>query len=351
MKKRIVYWYVVLIIAIYVGFNAGNTWSGSGSTRGCNNSCAFKCSGDCTDYTFNCNGGNDCRINCGDDDDDDCNGATINVINGGHAFIDCTSGTNNCAVDCNPDSTSLCTIIDHSQSASSSPTISVSPSRTRSTSLSTSPSLSRPPSLSTSPSLTPSPSPPPPQFVPLNCNYTTSDNICYLSSNLSVAGNQTLSFNYSSIHIPGNLIFSNSSFTSINSNQTISSSGSIVFGGNLVIHLTNYTLQELNSGNITLNVTSYNNATGEFNSVQIDNLNLAPNECGTATSTPVYGGNSLQMLVTPSRCDTEKDEEVNRGLIIGLVVGVGGFLILLLVVVSVVIGISIFVRRRKVTAT
>eukprot|EP01088_Endostelium_zonatum_P008223 TRINITY_DN2089_c0_g1_i2.p1 TRINITY_DN2089_c0_g1~~TRINITY_DN2089_c0_g1_i2.p1 ORF type:complete len:534 (+),score=80.82 TRINITY_DN2089_c0_g1_i2:118-1719(+) len=178
----------------------------------------------------------------------------------------------------------------------------------------------------------------PPSNSPLYCTEDAALGSCSLQGTVTVINNQTLVSNYSVIEISGNLNLNNQSTVSVSQGQIIVSSGTVQFGGVLIITLGNNS--DLN-GNITVFV--FNGSTGSFSGVQVvDNGN---NGGCRSEGRAEYYGNSMSVIVTRV-CDNGGGG-VNKGLIIGVVLGVGGCAILVVVVLVVIGVVAVAWRHRQ----
>eukprot|EP01088_Endostelium_zonatum_P004057 TRINITY_DN1526_c0_g2_i1.p1 TRINITY_DN1526_c0_g2~~TRINITY_DN1526_c0_g2_i1.p1 ORF type:complete len:560 (+),score=89.94 TRINITY_DN1526_c0_g2_i1:54-1733(+) len=205
----------------------------------------------------------------------------------------------------------------------------------------------------------------PPTTVPIYCEPSSTFNGgCTIIGNITVLENQTLTLNYTNTQIQGDVNLGNSTLEL--NNQTITLTGTIQFGGTLVVHVNLFTNGTSEEKNVTL--IKYNASRGTFDEIQIissggqDNCNTDVNE--------VYGSNSLG-LVLNTVCKGNNGgggggdgglggggagdgtgggdggDGTKRNMIIGITAGIGGFVVLIIVVAIVVFTASfVFAKKR-----
>ena len=126
----------------------------------------------------------------------------------------------------------------------------------------------------------------------------------------------------------------------MNQNQLIISLKTIRFGGDLTIVFNS----SLYSQNVNLTIAAYNSSSGAFSRISV--VGLGNSDCRLQEN--IYGEYSLAVLINYDECGEDKDDNKNK-VIIGIVVGVGGFIIIVIIVVG-VIGMAVGyygLRRRR----
>ena len=193
-----------------------------------------------------------------------------------------------------------------------------------------------------------------PVIYPLSCNDTVVLNNgqtkCFVSTPNTTISSQIFSlFNYSVVEFSGSITLSNMTSTTLLSGQSFTAE-SVTFGGILGINLTESDLAKIQNGDLELNISQYNSSIGSYNSIQINNENSDSNDCGIGRTQSVYGEHSLSVIVTGGcQTTTTGDGGVNKGLVIGIVLGIFGFVLLLLLVFGIITGVLWYLRSRART--
>ena len=213
------------------------------------------------------------------------------------------------------------------------------------------------------------------QYLTLNCSQIdlVRAKSCVVQGGLQVGPQQTLVFNYTQLQVTGDIVLSNGSFVVLNIGQNITATGTIQFSGTLIINNNNNNYNSSSGGeSSTVNITlfSFNSSMGEFGNIQVVGDNGTEGVAAAAcrrTSTPVYGQFSLILMLT-QKCspgttssnsgtggdgDEDGNKSVDNRIIIGVIVGVGGFVLivgLVLFIISIVVLILIAHSNRLQTS-
>eukprot|EP01088_Endostelium_zonatum_P021370 TRINITY_DN838_c0_g1_i1.p1 TRINITY_DN838_c0_g1~~TRINITY_DN838_c0_g1_i1.p1 ORF type:complete len:105 (-),score=45.12 TRINITY_DN838_c0_g1_i1:180-494(-) len=97
-----------------------------------------------------------------------------------------------------------------------------------------------------------------------------------------------------------------------------------------------------------------NSSSGEFNSIEIENWNEVEGcegEAGSGNGVEgVYGEKGMQVLIgMKDKCGADEERQLNKKLIVGVVVGVGGLVIGIVVIAIIVVTVLMYIRQRKGT--
>ena len=216
---------------------------------------------------------------------------------------------------------------------------------------------SSPSSLPPSGSSTPSDSCSVPPRFNLSCGHI-SQGECLVSHPVIVSHSQILQFNYSVLNIDSSFVLDNSTVVSLSSDQIIKVKDNATFGGVLQLVLTDQIVSQVNNNsNAQVQIATFDEYDGQFSSLQIVNEDRFL--CGI-TNTAQYESKSLSVLIQKNSCTQtgdggvgdgggEKTATISTGVIIGIVIGVCGFVVIVIVVGAIAITIIAFVIKKRMS--
>ena len=157
-----------------------------------------------------------------------------------------------------------------------------------------------------------------------------------------------MQFNSTILNIDSSLVLDNATVVLISSDQNIQTKN-VTFGGELKLVLTEQTVSQINNNNkAQVSVANYNDHDGQFSSLQV--VNEDQFLCGITKSLQ-YGAKSMMVLLQKNTCPTvdsggEGGKAISTGAIIGIVLGVCGFVVIIIVGSALVMALIAFLVRR-----
>ena len=157
-----------------------------------------------------------------------------------------------------------------------------------------------------------------------------------------ITSTPVFSFSGDNITLTGDVVLLPDHQIQLDGGQSINFTDCVTFAGNLTILLQNLTLSSNQQTSLNITPIHFTCKNSEFDNVQIVSSQGSNQDCKTKT---VYGQSSLSVIFEPN-CEGDKEGGVNKYLVIGLVVGVGGCVVIAIVLICVVITIVAVKNKR-----